>query len=312
MLTRSKPFAFLASTAVLAVTLALAATPDRPPRGYDFRTVDVPFGVPGEDLNMAILWMNTEGVITVQYQSPPAEDFLENMHTAVLRGCDWTSLDVPGAVTTGGTNASNNGRVALSHHSGDDIWHVSIRGRRGLTTFPDIPGYPGGITAQGINDRGHVAAVVGDADGNWHGFFGDDEDYAIFDAPGAVYTQANMINDRGVGVGYYNTGDGAFHAFMWDDGQLTNIDPPADQGTDAGAIGINNAGVIVGVWINPDGDTTGYVQDDDEFTEFAVPHSTFTVPYSINDRGQISGIYGDADGVAHGFVATPRHGRHRH
>src|SRR5688572_104240 len=93
-----------ATTAVLAVTLAFVARPDRLPRGYDIETVDVPFGVPGQDLVMEIVWMNTPGAIVVQYQSPPAADFLENVHTAVLERGEWRIIDVPGAVTTGATN----------------------------------------------------------------------------------------------------------------------------------------------------------------------------------------------------------------
>ncbi|MCC6678114.1 MAG: hypothetical protein IT436_13315 [Phycisphaerales bacterium] len=296
-----------AGVAVTAATLGFAEGPDRPRRGYNFQTIDVPFGVPGEDFDMQILWVNDAGIVTAQYQSPRSPDFLETMHTAILRGCEWTVIDVPAAATTGGSNANARGQVVLSHHSGNEVWHAAIRGRRGLTAFPDIPEYPGGIITQGVNDRGQIAAVVTDADGVGHAFFGDTEQSAVVSFPGAdvVYTQGNMINNAGVGVGTYISADG-FHAFKWKNGQISNIDPPAGLGTEPAATSINNWGVIVGIWLNPQGAVTGYVHRGDQVSEFAVPDSTYTLPYFINDRGQISGIYGDADGVAHGFVATPR------
>lgn len=296
------------TAAVLTVSSAYADGPGgRGPR-YKFETVDVPYGELGVDVIMQILWINNDGVVTAQYQSPPSSEFLENMHTAALERRKWKNIDVDDAVSTGGTNANNRGQVALSYDLGDGVFHVGIHGKRGLKAFPDIPGYSGGLTAQGINDRGQIAAVIGDGEGNWHGLFGDGEDYAIFDYPdpNTVYTQANMINNRGVGVGTYITSDDVWHAFKWECGEISNIDPDPEFGNNASATAINNHGIIVGVFINPDGQTTGYLQDSDEFTEFGVPEATFTVPYMINDRGQIAGVYGDADGVTHGFVATPR------
>src|SRR5262245_32216386 len=276
--------AFVLSLAALR-TGALFVAPAVAAAEYAYQTVDVPFGVPGQDLDVQIVWMNNAGVITVQYQSPRSPNFLENMHTAMLSRGAWTIIDVPDATTTGGTNASNRGQVVLSHMFDDGIWHAAYYSRRGLRAFPDIPGYPGGIIVQGVNDCGQVAAVVIDAGGAWHGFVGDGERYSIFDYPDASYTQVNMANNSGVAVGYYGLSDGSFHAFKWENGQISNIDPAS--GTVAVATAINNAGVIVGGHDNAEGVSVGYMQDDGEFQEIAVPDSMFTLPYFINDRGQI-------------------------
>lgn len=291
----------LATTLFIGLTTASISAAE----SYTFRTIDPPYGEPGIDIEVQIVWINAAGVITVQYQDPPDPDFLTNMHTAVLQRRDWTNIDAPRAETTGGTNANIWGQVVVSYQlENDETWRVAYYRHGRYTPIPQIPGYPAGTTAQGINDFGQIAAVVGDAEGNWHGFFGTARSYDVVDYPDAVYTQANMINNCGVGVGTYQTDDGAYHAFKWEDGEISNIDPPT--GSDASAIGINNCDTIVGVYVNADGATVGYIQNGDEFVDFEVPESTYTVPYSINDWGQISGIYGDADGVAHGFVATPR------
>lgn len=271
---------------------------------YSFSTVDPPYGEPGVDLVVQIAWINNTGAVTVQYQDPPDPDFLTNMHTALRQGGEWTNLDVPQAITTGATNPSNSGQVVLSYRlENDPVWRAAYSDRRGLKPIPSFPGYPLGTVVQGVNDHGQIAAVVTDADGNFHGLFGTARSYAVVDYPGAVFTQANMINNQGVGIGIYSPADGSFHAFKWDDGVLSNIDPPSSLS--ASAIGINNAGTIVGVYINADGALLGYVQCGDEIVDFAVPGATLTFPYSINDRGQIAGVYNDADGVSHGFVATP-------
>lgn len=297
-----------ATAAVFISTSAFAELPD----SYTFKTVDVPFGVPGEDFNMQIVWMNNSGVVSAQYQSPVGGEWFDNFHTAVLRKGEWTVVDVPDALGTGGTNPNNHGQVVLSYYFGDGIWHAAYHSRRGLTPFPEIPGYPGGTIVQGVNDRGQIAASVIDVDGGNHAFFGDGEVYAILDYPDpeVVFTQGNMINNCGVGVGTYVSADG-WHAFKWENGEISNIDPPTSQGTEPSATAINNAGLIVGIWYNPDGVVTGYLQDGEEVKEFAVPDTAETWPYFINDRGQVSGIYVDADGVTHGFIATPRRGNRK-
>ena len=53
----------------------------------------------------------------------------------------------------------------------------------------------------------------------------------------------------------------------------------------------------------------GYLLDDGRFRPIAVPGATGTLPFGINDRGEIVGTYDDAEGRSHGFVWE--RGRHR-
>lgn len=296
----------LKSRILLAATAAALAAPAAPAGDYAFQTLDVPFGSPEVDLNMQFIWINDAGVVTAQYQLPTGGEWFENLHTAILQNGAWTVIDVPGAVGTGGTNPNNHGQVVLSYLlAGDDVWHAAVYGPGGLTPVPDIQDYPGGFSACGVNDFGQIAASVIDAHGVWHGFVGDAQDYDVFDYPGAVYMQPNMVNNAGVCVGYYLLADGSYHSFRYDNGVISNSDMPPAIGTDPTAWSINNAGVILGNYINTDGRLTGYLQTGEEYAEFGVPGASYTLPNYINDRGQISGIYADADGVVHGFVANP-------
>jgi hypothetical protein len=49
----------------------------------------------------------------------------------------------------------------------------------------------------------------------------------------------------------------------------------------------------------------GFLLQNGRFTGFQVPDAGLTVPWSITESGQIAGIYARADGVYHGFIATP-------
>ncbi len=277
---------------------------------YSLQTVDAPFGQPGVDMDMQGLYRSDSGIVAVQYQIPPsgtccgAPGFTENDHVAVLRSGTWTNIDVPGAVSTLTSNPDELGQVALSYKFADGVWHVAIHSHSGLTLFPDLPGYPGGIMANGINNRGVVAGLVMDAAGHSHGFFGDAVQYTIRDYPGATDTYFTKVAETGVAVGYYGLPDGSLHAFRYNAGHFSTIDPPATVGV-AVALSINNAGEIAGAYFDATGSLVGFLFAKGRFTDFRFQDAALTVPWSINNRGQISGIYAGGDGIYHGFVATP-------
>jgi hypothetical protein len=289
---------------------------------YRFRTIDLPtdpFGTPTQT-DLQSFWINNDGVITAQYQHPRSgvccgltPDFLNNMHMAVRLHGDWTNIDVQGADTTAGTNANAREEVALTYRSGGGPWHSAIYDlrRRELIPFTNLPGYPGGLEAVGFNDRGRIAAYAIDATGHAHGFVGDLRHSEVFHYPDPNVTDtfAQMENNFGVVVGGYVLADGSVHAYKRWRGQFTTIDPPGS--ILAIALAINDEGAIVGGSMGADGRIFGFLLDDEgRFIHFRVPNSTLTVPWFIDDRGQISGTYSNSDdplfnGVFHGFAAKP-------
>jgi hypothetical protein len=105
-------------------------------------------------------------------------------------------------------------------------------------------------------------------------------------------------------------GFGALHGFLWNPStgfSFTSL--PGFFATDNGAI--NNLGQFVTNGLVPDnmsplgGDPYAYIYSGGTYTPFAVAGAAFTDLYSINDVGQLSGIYIDMSGNIHGFVATP-------
>ena len=288
-----------------------AAAPARQNR-YSFRTIDVPFGQPGVDIDMQCLLRSDSGIVVAQYQIPRSgaccggPGFTENDHTAVHRRGRWTNIDVSGALTTLGSNSNEQGQVVLTYKYADGIWHIAIHSNRGLTVFPTPADYPAGIQANGINDRGVVAGLVLDAAGHSHGYIGDGVHYKVLDYPGATDTFFTKVADTGIAAGYYGLADGSLHAFRYKFGQFSTIDPAGSAASGvAVALSINNAGEISGAYFDAGGSLIGFLFDEGRFTDFQVPDAPLTIPWSINDHGEIAGIYAGGDGVYHGFVAEP-------
>ena len=72
----------------------------------------------------------------------------------------------------------------------------------GAFTTIDIPGAVG-TAISGINDRGQMIGVYGDANGTPHAFLLDNGVVTIIDFPNALVTIPFGINNRGQVVGLY-------------------------------------------------------------------------------------------------------------
>ena len=66
--------------------------------------------------------------------------------------------------------------------------------------------------------------------------------------------------------------------------------------------GINNAGQMVGAYVNDDESTHGFLLSNGVFTTIDFPGSTLSVAAGINNHGVIAGQYNDSQGFGHGFV----------
>jgi hypothetical protein len=164
---------------------------------------------------------------------------------------------------------------------------IQVRGKLFVTI--NAPSGPNTVNAQGINNKGLVVGFYVGSDGQDHGFRVDARGVksgsltgtAIADPtipnvpaePGAqfVFSQILGINDKGIAVGYYGDSTGSQHGFLYDTktGRYTFLDDPSEA--------FNNSVEVTQI--------TG-----------------------ITNSGEITGFYSDANGVFHGFVATPHRG----
>jgi uncharacterized membrane protein len=161
-----------------------------------------------------------------------------------------------------------------------------------------------------------------------HGFLAKRALFSAIDHPrattvpatpnGQAGTATTGINDRGEILGVYEGRDRVVRHFVRDKrGRFTAINEPRllAAGQFDEFVDINNRGEIVGFYNDDQGfTTTGFLRTRrGRFVDIKVPGSQVTGPLKLNDRGQVVGIYLDAEaepnpdgtipaGVLHGFV----------
>jgi hypothetical protein len=150
----------------------------------------------------------------------------------------------------------------------------------------NAPSGPDTVNAQGVNDNSLIVGFYVGTDGEDHGFMAKTADASgglltgtpitdptipvVAGEPGAtfVFSQVLGINDNGIAVGYYGDSTTSQHGFLYNTktGQYTFLDDSAEA--------FNNGVEVTQI--------TG-----------------------INNAGDLTGFYSDANGVFHGFLAIP-------
>jgi len=194
---------------------------------------------------------------------------------------------IPGggsAATAFGIN--DNGNIVGQYTLNNQMPGFFLANHEGGLVRIDAPSGPDIVNAQGVSQKGEVVGFYVGTDGQDHGFMADvyrgrhgqltgtaiaDSTIpAVAGEPGAtfVFSQILGLNNHGIAVGYYGDSTTSQHGFLYDlnTGQYTFLDDPAEA--------FNNGVEVTQI--------TG-----------------------INDSGEITGFYSDANGVFHGFFAWP-------
>lgn len=166
--------------------------------------------------------------------------------------------------------------------------------------------YLSGINNRGIAAGGYCARGCNTQSGQ-HGYTYDSANGVItmIDYPGAGATTANGVNDKGQIVGGFCAstiacpvlgGSVADHGFLYSNGVFTQLDFPGAESTQPNAI--NNAGVIVGVYIINSTGPHGFMYSNGTYTNIDFPGAGTTYALAINNLGVVAGSH---DGFA-GFL----------
>ena len=117
-------------------------------------------------------------------------------------------------------------------------------------------------------------------------------------------TVCGGINTAGDIVGYYpaNNAQGG-HAFLYSNSTFTNIKPPGSSGG-AIAYGINDAGTIIGTYVDANGAQHGFIKTGKTYASFDVPGQSITIGVSINNNGDYTVQTADSSGNEHSFIYT--------
>ncbi len=129
----------------------------------------------------------------------------------------------------------------------------------------------------------------------------------MFDYPNGSNTRGLSINDSGNVVGVFNPSQNVVKGYerMANGTFSAPIVDPSDNQNFTRAVGINNAGTIVGDYLE-NGPTYeayhGYILKNGTFTTFDVGGPVSTDIFAINNNGDFAGIYGSSVQTNEGFL----------
>jgi hypothetical protein len=246
-----------------------------------------------------------------------------NFTTNPLRSRAATQLNINNSTTAMAFGTNAGGTVVGTDGNGNAF--SLTRGK--LSTF--IPNGGKSATAFGVNDLGTIVGQYVTADAT-PGFIRMNARNTItLNAPsGPNVVNAQSINNKGLVVGFYQGTDGQVHGFMANEkaaknGVLTGTaiaDPtiptvagePGATFVFSQVLGINDQGIAVGYYGDSTTSQHGFLYNTHtgQYTFLDDPSEAFnngvevTQITGINDSGEITGFYSDANGVFHGFVAV--------
>ena len=120
--------------------------------------------------------------------------------------------------------------------------------------------------------------------------------------PGATISTVYSINAAGHMVGGFNDSKGP-HGFLYDGTKFVTLDDPAASSYGTSAMGINDAGSIVGTYNDINDVAHGFLYSNGAYTNFDCPNSTATNASGINASGQIVGFCW-YNSTYHGFLLS--------
>jgi probable HAF family extracellular repeat protein len=204
----------------------------------------------------------------------------------------FTPFTVPGAASTSVSGINNLGDIVGAYSDGTGS-HGFIYANGVFTTL-DVPNSTG-TGVSGINDAGQVVGsyTIQPHGGPPLGFLYSNGVYTTIDVPGTQFTEAWGINDNGQIVGTSSLG-----GFVDVNNSFTTISLQSVTF----ALGINNAGQVVGRYGGSNGGLDGFLDTNGSITTIDWPGATISLAYGINDSGQIVGNFFD------GGLSTPDHG----
>jgi hypothetical protein len=117
--------------------------------------------------------------------------------------------------------------------------------------------------------------------------------------PDDTFTQLLGVNNHGVIAGYHNFTLNQGFTLILSENYTTENFPGSTQ---TQVIGVNNRGVTDGFYVDADGATHGFIDNDGTFITVDYPGTTFNQLLGINDAGQAAGYYMDSAGNFHPYI----------
>lgn len=255
------------------------------------------------------------------------------------------TFEAPGADTTAGSfngtspNSINDlGAITGFYLDASAVSHGFVRSPEGKFTTFDVPGAGGfGSVPIAINLEGAVAGYYSDSNSSSHAFLRSPEGrFTTWIGPGACTANGaegcfgsgnSNLNAFGTVAGGFedNSGNFVHHGLLRNaEGEFKTFDVPGAgtgsyQGTGCPGcdVGLNQFGAVAGIYSDANSVNHGFLRSPNgKFTTFDAPGAGTSVgegtgcssdcPVSLNDWGAITGVFIDANFVAHGYVRNPQ------
>ena len=233
-----------------------------------------------------------------------------------------TELNINGSMTANANGINSSGTVVGT----DGNMHAFYETKGKVTTF--IPSVGCRAVAFGINDKGMIVGQFTNSTATPGFIKVNKKTFIEINAPsGPNVVNAQGINNKGLVVGFYEGTDGKDHGFEANEKSASNgvltgtaiADPtipnvPGEPGATfvfSQILGINDQGIAVGYYGDSTTSQHGFIYNTNtgQYTFLDDPSEAFcngvevTQITGINNSGEITGFYSDANGVFHGFVA---------
>src|SRR5712692_8469221 len=158
-------------------------------------------------------------------------------------------------------------------------------------------------------DSSYRAASIFQATANVsHGIQFNGGQPSPLDLPGCSNTSIQGVNDRGDVVGICNAGSSSAGSFKYTPATGALVPVAARGAVFTSVSAINNAGQIVGSYLDASNKFHGFLLSGGNSTTIDPQGSVFTALFGINNEGQIVGEYEDSQtasqGVSHGLLAA--------
>jgi YVTN family beta-propeller protein len=259
----------------------------------------------GESTVSVIDTANNQVSATLNARGGPVEVTVSTTARPRVLNYSFQSLEPPGSLNSVATAINNHGLIVGRFTDVGGTSHGYLRKLDGSFVTIDPPG---SIHTFGpsINDDGAIAGNWTAADGTLHGFTRSAAGvYATLDFPGAVDTAPFGLNSQGTIVGAYDLGDQTTAiGFELRRGVFTSFEDPAAVPMLTQANDINSQNLIVGLYGDAAGNLHGFTRHPDgRFQNFDFPGADNTLPWKINNLGQVVGGY-FTNFPQHGFVLT--------
>jgi len=283
---------------------------------YQFKTIDNT----GDTAFNQLLAINNSGTIAGYFGDGTVLPNKGYTVTAPYTQAHFSNENFPTSAQTQVTGINNSGTTVgfWVDANGDNYGFIDQNGTFSTAIDPLAPTIKGVVSEQflGINDAGEVAGFyVNDVSGDTSGFVYNSNTgtYSAVKIAGATSLTATDVNDKGQISGFFTKG-GVTDGFVDTNGKFLVLSGPAGA-SDVQALGLNDAGLVVGSYMDAKGNTDGFVFSTatGTYTTVIDPHAkpvagsttTTTVVNGVNDQGQLVGFYVDANGNTDGMLVNP-------